>query len=40
LALPPDALRRIGLDDPYSLGLGVFAAAVSTPTETAQSECS
>lgn len=44
LALPADALRRIGLDDPYSLGLGVFAAAVGQrpdgDTEIAGRECS
>ena len=40
LALPPDALRRIGLDDPYSLGLGVFAAAASRPVDDAEQECS
>ncbi|QUQ64909.1 TetR/AcrR family transcriptional regulator [Kutzneria sp. CA-103260] len=40
LALPPDALRQIGLDDPYSLGLGVFAAAVSTPARSVEQECS
>lgn len=33
LALPPDVLRRIGLDDPYALGLGVFAAAVPSAEE-------
>jgi len=38
--LPPDALRRIGLDDPYSLGLGVFAAAASRPVDDAEQECS
>lgn len=44
LALPADALRRIGLDDPYSLGLGVFAAAASRPPsrpeDAAEQECS
>lgn len=32
LALPPDALHAVGLDDPYALGLGLFSAAVPRVT--------
>jgi DNA-binding transcriptional regulator YbjK len=28
LALPPEALRAVGLDDPHAVGLGLFRAAV------------
>lgn len=28
LALPADALRTVGLEDPYALGLGLFSSAV------------
>ncbi|CAL9478742.1 hypothetical protein SUDANB95_02970 [Actinosynnema sp. ALI-1.44] len=34
LALPADALRATGLDDPYALGLGLFRAAVPPTTDS------
>ncbi|GGP53883.1 TetR family transcriptional regulator [Saccharothrix coeruleofusca] len=34
LALPAEALRAVGLDDPYALGLGLFHAAVPSSQPT------
>ncbi len=36
LALRPEALRTLGMDDPYALGIGLFSATAARPGTAAQ----